>query len=147
VPKTQLLPPSRLDLLGAVFEDAIESASDDRVRDPTEGVEGEGVMHVVPDPRPATTESETAWVPLLVPSRVEAENDDLFPPGPVVPNVIKALSLVPDGGRWLKALSNAHYLAMAGGQMMDFSRGRGPLSRAQTELLAGRVSAFNDCFC
>lgn len=96
--------------------------------------------------RPATTESDTAWVPLLVPSRVEAENDDLFPPGPVVPNVIKALSLVPDGVRWLKDLSNAHYLAMAGGQMMDFSRGRGPLSRAQTELIAGRVSALNECF-
>jgi len=96
--------------------------------------------------RPATTESDTAWVPLLVPSRVEAENDDLFPPGPVVPNVIKALSLVPDGVRWLKDLSNAHYLSMAAGQMMDFSRGRGPLSRAQTELIAGRVSALNECF-
>lgn len=96
--------------------------------------------------RPARTESETAWVPLLVPSRVEAENDDLFPPGPIVPNVIKALSLVPDGVRWLKDLSNAHYLPMAAGQMMDFSRGRGPLSRAQTELIAGRVSALNECF-
>jgi hypothetical protein len=46
----------------------------------------------------------------------------------------------------LKDLSNAHYLSMAAGQMMDFSRGRGPLSRAQTELIAGRVSALNECF-
>ena len=60
--------------------------------------------------------------------------------------VIKALSLVPDGVRWLKDLSNAQYLPMAAGQMMDFSRGRGPLSRAQTELIAGRVSALNECF-
>ena len=96
--------------------------------------------------RPAVTESDTAWVPLIVPNKLEAENEDLFPPAPVVPNVIKALSLVPDGVRWLKDLSQAHYLTMAGGQMMDFSRGRGPLSRAQTELIAGRVSAINECF-
>ncbi|MCR9092744.1 MAG: hypothetical protein NXI30_00870 [bacterium] len=96
--------------------------------------------------RPAVTETRTAWVPLIVPAKLEAENDDLFPAAPMVPNVIKALSLVPDGVRWLKDLSQAHYLPMAGGEMMDFSRGRGPLSRAQTELIAGRVSALNECF-
>lgn len=96
--------------------------------------------------RPAVTESDTAWVPLIVPAKAGAENDDLFPPAPVVPNVIKALSLVPDGVRWLKDLSRAHYLDMGAGQMLDFVRGRGPLSRAQTELIAGRVSALNECF-
>jgi len=43
-------------------------------------------------------------------------------------------------------LSGAHYLSMESGQMFDFANGRGPLSRAQTELIAGRVSAVNECF-
>ena len=63
-----------------------------------------------------------------------------------LPYVLRAMSLVPDAVRWLQLLSSAHYLSMADGQMMDFSRGRGPLSRAQTELVAGRVSAVNECF-
>lgn len=94
--------------------------------------------------RPSGTESETAWVPMLVPSKLEDEDRDLFP-GPMAPNVMRALSLVPDGVRWLKDLSAAHYLPMGPG-MMDFSKGRGVLSRAQTELIAGRVSAMNECF-
>lgn len=95
--------------------------------------------------RPAVTEDAGAFVPLIVPTKLESENEDLFPAS-VVPYVIRAMSLVPDAVRWLKDLSEAHYLPMAGNAMMDFSRGRGPLSRAQTELIAGRVSAVNECF-
>lgn len=95
--------------------------------------------------RPGGTESDSAWVPLLVPSKAEPQDEDLFP-GPMAPYVIRALSLVPDAVRWLKDLSAAHYLAMEGSAMMNFVQGRGPLSRAQTELVAGRVSAVNECF-
>lgn len=95
--------------------------------------------------RPDGVESGDAWVPLIVPAKVAPENRDLFPASRV-PYVIRALSLVPDAVRWLKDLSHAHYLPMSGGAMLDFSRGRGPLSRAQTELIAGRVSAVNECF-
>jgi hypothetical protein len=46
--------------------------------------------------------------------------------------------------RWLQELGGAQYLDIQA--MRDFTRGRGPLSRAQTELIAGRVSAMNECF-
>jgi hypothetical protein len=59
-------------------------------------------------------------------------------------NVIRAMSLVPDAVRWLKELLAAHYLSES--EMKDFTRGRGPLSRPQTELIAGRVSSINECF-
>ncbi len=58
-------------------------------------------------------------------------------------NVIRALSLVPDEVRGLKDLSGAHYMKPA--EMMDF-RARGPLDRAQIELIAARVSALRECF-
>ena len=83
----------------------------------------------------------------MLPSRKSSGEDaDLFPgPGPA-PNVIRAMSLVPDAGRWLKELSAAHYLSMEAGEMLDFVNGKGPLDRSQTELIAGRVSAVNECF-
>jgi hypothetical protein len=58
-------------------------------------------------------------------------------------NVIRALSLVPDEVRQLRDLSAAHYLSER--RMMDLAAGRS-LSRAQMELIAGRVSALRECF-
>ena len=69
---------------------------------------------------------------------------ELFEGRPLVPNVLRALSLVPDAVRQLKELSTAHYLPID--DVVD-PRARGPvLSRAQMELVAGRVSALNECF-
>lgn len=104
----------------------------------------------LPQPRPgepsrkrpqAAVESE-AWVPMLPTGRPKGEEADLWP-GQTA-NVVRAMSLVPDAVRWLKELSGAQYLDMEA--MTDFTRARGPLSRAQTELIAGRVSAMNECF-
>jgi len=94
--------------------------------------------------RPESAAPGEAWIPML-PSRIPAGQDaDLFSgPGAYV---IRAMSLVPEAVRWLKELSSAHYLSMEGGAMFDFVNGRGPLDRAQTELIAGRVSAVNECF-
>ena len=94
--------------------------------------------------RPPTAEKTDAFVAMLPSRKPPGEDADLFP-GPA-PYVIRAMSLVPDAVRWLKDLSGAHYLSMEAGQMFDFANGRGPLSRAQTELIAGRVSAVNECF-
>ena len=94
--------------------------------------------------RPSEAEKTDAYVAMLPSRKPQGENADLFP-GPA-PYVVRAMSLVPDAVRWLKDLSSAHYLSMEGGQMLDFAKGRGPLSRAQTELIAGRVSAVNECF-
>lgn len=93
--------------------------------------------------RPTELDVDAAWVPILT-SRAAAGPETARFPGPV-PYVMRALSLVPDAVVWLKELSAAHYLPMGPG-MMDFTKGRGPLDRAQTELIAGRVSAVNECF-
>lgn len=92
--------------------------------------------------RPAAAVDGEAWVPMIPGGRPSGDEADLWP-GPTG-NVIRAMSLVPDAVRWLKELSGAQYLDQKA--MTDFTRGRGPLSRAQTELIAGRVSARNECF-
>ena len=92
--------------------------------------------------RPTGAVIDEAWVPMLPNGRLKGDEADLW--SGQTGNVIRALSLVPEAVRWLKDLSAAHYLSDVA--MTDFTRGRGPLSRAQTELIAGRVSAINECF-
>jgi hypothetical protein len=92
--------------------------------------------------RPAAAVEGEAWVPMLPTGRPSGEEADLW--GAQTGNVIRAMSLVPDAVRWLNELGGAQYLDADA--MMDFTRARGPLSRAQTELIAGRVSAMNECF-
>jgi hypothetical protein len=92
--------------------------------------------------RPAAAIKDEAWVPMLPAGRPSGDEADLW--AAQTGNVIRAMSLVPEAVRWLKDLSGAHYLDDKA--IVDFTRGRGPLSRAQTELIAGRVSALNECF-
>ncbi len=69
---------------------------------------------------------------------------DLWPPNRTG-NVIRALSLAPDEVRTLNDLGGAHYIEH--GLVRDPTAGKGgALSRAQIELVAGRVSILNDCF-
>lgn len=85
---------------------------------------------------------ETAWVPWLVMDSPQAR--ELFGGRPRVPNVARALSLVPDAVRQLQELSEVHYLPLA--DVIDPRAHAPALSRAQMELVAGRVSALNECF-
>jgi hypothetical protein len=108
--------------------------------------------HALPEPepgeptrkRPGGARNEGAWVATIPSGGARGADADLYAdiPGPV-PNVIRALSLVPDALRTLKELGAAHYMTPA--QMMDLTHGRS-LSRAQMELIAGRVSALRECF-
>lgn len=107
-------------------------------------------LHPLPEPepgepshyRPATARLETAWVPMIPQEGANGAEADLWGAGRVG-NVIRALSLVPDAVRQLLDLSDAHYIPR--GRIMDFTCGRS-LSRAQMELIAGRVSALRGCF-
>ncbi len=90
--------------------------------------------------RPDEAKPDGAWVPMLPESQPKGENADLWPRGA---NVIRAMSLVPNAVRDLKLLSAVHYLPME--QVIDMSQG-GIMSRPQMELVAGRVSALNECF-
>jgi alkylhydroperoxidase family enzyme len=75
---------------------------------------------------------------------VEAEGD-LWNSRGRSANVLRALSLVPDAVRQWIAVGNAQYLSMR--RMMNFSGDTGKaLDRRQLELVAGRVSSFNECF-
>ncbi|MFT5694795.1 MAG: hypothetical protein ACI9QQ_000770 [Myxococcota bacterium] len=116
-----------------------------------------GVGHeLLPDPqdgkpslyRPSGAEVEEgqAWVPVLGAGRIAPREMDLFagiPPGAPPPNVIRALSLVPAEVRAWKRVAEVQYLSTA--DMTSFGRIRS-IDRSQIELVAGRVSAINECF-
>lgn len=90
-----------------------------------------------------------AWVPVLNGGTLAEDDADIYaelPPEMVpVPNVLSALSLVPDNVRMLMRLSAAQYINMQGFLLFDELPGR-VLSRTQVELVAARTSALNDCF-
>lgn len=106
--------------------------------------------HPLPEPlpgepdryRPESARRGVGWVSMIPPSGARGAEADLYP-GPRAANVMRAMSLVPDAVRTLNRLSAAHYLPM--GKVAD-PRARRTLGRAQMELLAGRVSALNECF-
>ncbi len=68
---------------------------------------------------------------------------DLWAPGKAG-NVIRAMSLVPDEVRTLNELGAVHYLPNA--WVRDPSASQGALTRPQMELVAGKVTALNDCY-
>jgi hypothetical protein len=108
--------------------------------------------HPLPDPipgepsrrRPPGALPEDAWVPMIRESRATGAEADLYEGRRATGNVLRALSLVPDEVRGLMDLSAAHYLSPT--KMLDLRRGTPALDRLQVELLAGRVSALNECF-
>ncbi len=63
--------------------------------------------------------------------------------GGSVPNIRRALTLVPAEARGFEELGAVMYLPLD--DLMDFERDRA-ISRPQMELLAARVSALNQCF-
>ena len=107
-------------------------------------------LHPLPEPepgepsrrRPDGLEDAGAFVPMIS-SRI-GKRMKLWE-GPIGPNVIRALSLVPDEVLQLRDLGSAHYLP----DTVVASIGKAPgrtLDRAQIELVAARVSALNECF-
>ncbi len=109
-------------------------------------------LNELPTPIPDTTHPNhyrpnailtDAWVPMIeADANTEAEAD-LWPAG-MNAYVIRAMSLVPDEVRTLNDLSAVHYLP---NEKVGDPAARGEnLSRAQMELVAGRVSALNQCF-
>ncbi len=93
--------------------------------------------------RPASAKPSGAWVPMIAPEDADGPEADLYAGLPMVPNIMRALSLVPDEARVLRRSSDAHYVPAA--QISDPSVRRN-LDRMQMELVAARVSALNECF-
>lgn len=96
--------------------------------------------------RPVGAKSGPAWVPMLDPEDMTADewclenvyvsSDPTF--------IRRALSLVPSEACGLFDLVDAQYLP--GRLMPDLAAQHRAISRAQMELVAGRVSALNGCF-
>ena len=93
--------------------------------------------------RPPSAVLEDAWVPMIPAAGNAGAEADLWPSGRTA-NVIRAMSLVPDAVRALAYLGAAHYLPHH--KITDAGARGEHLDRQQMELLAGRVSALNQCF-
>jgi len=111
-------------------------------------------LHSLPEPapgdasgyRPATaTHDGESWVPMVPFDNSGTPESDLWPANRTG-NVIRALSLAPDEVRTLHDLGGAHYIDHGLVRDPSASRNGGALTRAQIELVAGRVSILNDCF-
>lgn len=94
--------------------------------------------------RPALAATGTGFVPMLPDDGAQGEEADLWRSGRTA-NVLRALSAVPDAVRDWLALAAAQYLSIAGmgNYVRDPNRA---INRLQMELIAGRVSAINQCF-
>jgi hypothetical protein len=94
--------------------------------------------------RPARLSGEIGFVPTVPIDGAVGNEADLWEQGRGA-NVLRALSLVPDAVREWRALSAAQYLSLEGmwNYVKDDARS---INRMQMELIAGRVSAVNECF-
>jgi hypothetical protein len=93
--------------------------------------------------RPVSAVADVGWVPMIPQGEARGDEADLY--SAKAPNVLRAMSLVPDAVRCMRDLSTAQYIPLD--QLADPSADPGrALSRSQIELVAGRVSAVNECF-
>lgn len=105
----------------------------------------------LPDPVPGAPSgyvpqglrSGQAWVSMLAPEDARGPEASLYGGSPFVPNIVRALSQVPDHSRQLQREMRSHYVGLA--DLTNPSAGR-DLARPQIELVAARVSALNECF-
>lgn len=93
--------------------------------------------------RPASAKHGTAWVAMIDAEDAIGAEADLYDEGNV-PNIERALSLVPDQVRALRTIAEPHYMSFAA--ISDMSTRLPGLDRLQMELVASRVSAMNECF-
>lgn len=95
--------------------------------------------------RPATAVPELAWVPTIPNGPGGGEIGEALYHGMPMPYIVRALSLVPDELRAHVELEEAHYTRL--NKIMDYDyQHHDGLTRPQAEIVAGRVSALNDCF-
>jgi hypothetical protein len=93
--------------------------------------------------RPPAATAGTAWVPMIEIADATGPEADIYGGSPFVPNIVRALSLVPDEVRALRGATESHYVPVA---LIPDPTVRRALDRSQMELVAARVSALNECF-
>lgn len=93
---------------------------------------------------PVEAVPEQAFVPTIPnPPEGGALARELY--GPFKPYIMRALSIVPDEFRAHVELEQAQYVLLPKIMNFDYNHHEG-LTRPQVEVVAGRVSAINDCF-
>jgi hypothetical protein len=92
--------------------------------------------------RPAGAKINHHWVATLAPEDVSSADPDPYGGGRAA-NIHRAMSLVPEEVMGFFDLAGAHYLT--GDEMQDLGNEPRAIDRAQIELVAGRVSALNQC--
>lgn len=90
---------------------------------------------------PPGLEEELAWVPMIDPDRVGPEEAALYAGGTA--HILRSLTSVPDASRTFFRM--VHVLYQNDQQMLDFATEYRAITHAQIELIAGRVSALNQC--
>ena len=110
--------------------------------------------HPLPEPvageptryRPETATMEVSWMPTIPGKSASGAYADIYGGASFVANVVRALSLVPDEVRQcINILLPAQYMLLADVGNPNAEPGRA-INRMQIELIAGRVSALNQCF-
>jgi hypothetical protein len=91
--------------------------------------------------RPAQARRNEHWVPTIAFEDHGPNEADMFPVKPA--NIRLAMTLVPAEARSFFDLSANQYLA--GPKMFDFGHEFRAITHRQIELLAGRISAINQC--
>jgi hypothetical protein len=95
--------------------------------------------------RPDTAVIEHAWIPTVPNGPAGGDIGASLYHGQPMPYIVRAMSLVPDELRTHLELEIAHYTRLD--KLFDYQyQHHEGLTRPQTEVVAGRVSALNDCF-
>tara|TARA_R110001599_G_scaffold353817_1_gene598889 strand:+ start:10397 stop:11137 length:741 start_codon:yes stop_codon:yes gene_type:complete len=93
--------------------------------------------------RPAQAKHGTGYVAMIPADGATGREADLWQHRTA--NVLRALTLVPNAVREWMAVGDEQYLSMTGMAQFGTFPGRA-LNRMQTEVVAGRVSSYNECF-
>jgi hypothetical protein len=94
--------------------------------------------------RPPAARRQMAWVSTLAPEDAKGTADeDIYAGRPVIANIVQAMSLVPAEVRNFFDLVEHQYLPPTA--MYDFDNEYRAIDHAQIELVAGRISALNQC--
>jgi hypothetical protein len=95
--------------------------------------------------RPEAAIQELAWVPTIPNPPEGGQTADELYGGQAKPYIVRGLSLVPDEVRAHLELEEVQYLPLRHILKPNYQHHDG-LTRSQVEIVAGRVSALNECF-
>ena len=96
--------------------------------------------------RPRTAIVQDSYVPMIPANALADDYQDLYDTRYWVPNVHRAFSLVPPATRIADELMDSHYFPYEVVPRYSDSDHSYAINKMQIELVASRVSMYNDCF-